>query len=79
VAPENITFDQLQTSSAYFRAESDNGYGLVGALTTELENGSEMQLGVTVNHAGNRAGMIRWRTQDDKPPEKMWENPSRMT
>jgi hypothetical protein len=63
--PQAFTFDSLQTNSAYFRAQSENGYGLVGVLVTELDNKDvageqEMKFAVTLNHAGNRAGMIKW-------------------
>jgi hypothetical protein len=75
VAPENFTFDTLQTVSAYFRAESDNGYGLLGVLVTDYDETKDAtsvdNSAVTVNHAGNRKGIIIWRTQDDDPPEKM--------
>jgi hypothetical protein len=88
VAPENFTYDQLQTASAYFRAESDDRIGLLGVLMTKYLHGlydaqpvpcsstepcSVMMTStaaVTVNHAGNRTGEIRWRPQDDDPPEK---------
>jgi hypothetical protein len=86
VAPENFTYDQLQTASAYFRAESEDRIGLLGVLmskhlhaphqhpTVECESSCDKMTtstaAVTVNHAGNRKGIIKWRTQDDDPPEK---------
>jgi hypothetical protein len=71
VGGENFNFDTLQTTSAYFRAESDSGYGLLGVLFTDFgETFSFADVAVTVNHAGTRKGVIKWRTQDDDPPEK---------
>jgi hypothetical protein len=74
VADENFTFDTLQTVSAYFRAESYDGYGLLGVLVSDYDNGggttSVDNAAVTVNHAGYRNGKIMWRTQDDNPPDK---------
>ncbi len=72
-AHETFTFDQLQTTSAYFRAESEQGYGLLGVLVTEYEDGSGNNVGiaaVTVNHAGRRSGTIQFRVGEDDPPEK---------
>jgi hypothetical protein len=75
VGEENFTFDTLQTESAYFRAQSEQGYGLLGVLMTDWDNldGTTTSVGnsaVTVNHAGSRKGEITWRTQDDEAPEK---------
>jgi hypothetical protein len=75
VADENFTLDALQTVSAYFRAQSENGYGLMGVLVTDYDDAAGTidvdHSAVTVNHAGNRKGAINWRIQDDEPPEKM--------
>jgi hypothetical protein len=68
VGGENFTFDTLQTNSAYFRAQSDDNIGLVGVL---VEGTSIDVSSVTLNHAGKRNGLIKWRTQDDEAPEKM--------
>jgi hypothetical protein len=72
IGGENFSFDTLQTASAYFRAESDSGYGLLGVLITNYRPDavSWADTAVTVNHAGNRKGEIIWRTQDDEAPEK---------
>ncbi len=79
MASDIFTFGQLQTNSAHFRAESEEGYGLLGVLVTDYEifdSGAgatgvgNSNAAVTLNHAGKKSGSIQFRVGEDDPPEK---------
>lgn len=64
----NFTKTNLKTDSAYFRAQSAGGYGLVGEMVRD--QGELDQSAVETSNAGTRSGTIKFAVGIDHPPEK---------
>lgn len=65
---KKATYGDLGTFSAYYRAESEAGYGLLGVQVQKSDDWG--YAATTVHHAGRAPvpGEILWRTGDDRPP-----------